>query len=97
MKTTAELMAALPHVLAAPKDAAPVLQLCFRPDYGQRQFPDRQPLEGRWHRGVAGGLFPAVSLRRIGTRRAGGRGLRVTAHNFVARKAVGHRLGQRPT
>lgn len=40
MKTTAELMAALPHVLEAPKDAAPVLQLCFRPDYGQRQFPD---------------------------------------------------------
>ncbi|AWB49499.1 hypothetical protein HYN69_14220 [Gemmobacter aquarius] len=41
MKTTSELMAALPHVLAAPRDAAPVLQLCFRPDYGQRAFPER--------------------------------------------------------
>ncbi|WP_241741530.1 hypothetical protein [Paragemmobacter straminiformis] len=37
-------MAALPHVLAAPKDAAPVLQLCLRPDYGQRAFPDRVTL-----------------------------------------------------
>ncbi len=44
MKTTDELMAALPHVLAAPRDAAPVLQLCFRPDYGQRAFPERLTL-----------------------------------------------------
>ena len=44
MKTTRELMAALPHVLAAPRDAAPVLQLCFRPDYSQRVFPDRLTL-----------------------------------------------------
>ncbi len=41
MKTMDELMAALPHVLAAPRDAAPVLQLCFRPDYGQRDFRQR--------------------------------------------------------
>ncbi len=39
--TTAELMAALPHVLAAPKDGAVVTGLCLRPSYGQRSFPDR--------------------------------------------------------
>lgn len=44
MKTTAELMAALPHVLAAPKDATPVLQLCFRPAFNQREFPERLTL-----------------------------------------------------
>lgn len=38
--TLPELMAALPHVLAAPKDAAPILQLCFRPGYGARDFRD---------------------------------------------------------
>lgn len=37
--TMAELMAALPDVLAAPKDSAPVLQLCFRPGFNQREFP----------------------------------------------------------
>jgi len=37
----ADLDAALPHVLDAPKDAAPVAQLCFRPDYGLRTFPER--------------------------------------------------------
>lgn len=41
MKSTEELMAALPHVLAAPKDEAAVLQLCFRPGYGLREFRDR--------------------------------------------------------
>lgn len=37
--TTDELATALPHFLSAPKDNAPVLQLCLRPDYGQRTFP----------------------------------------------------------
>ncbi len=37
--TTAELFNALPGFLAAPKDNAPVLQLCLRPDYGERTFP----------------------------------------------------------
>jgi hypothetical protein len=41
MVTTEALMAALPHVLAAPRDDAPVAQLCLRPGYGQRSFPDR--------------------------------------------------------
>lgn len=39
--TTAELMAALPHILAAPKTDAPIASLCLRPGYGQRRFPDR--------------------------------------------------------
>ncbi len=37
--TRAELDAALPHVLAAPKDSVEILQLCFRPGYGQRLHP----------------------------------------------------------
>lgn len=36
--TRAELDAALPHVLAAPKDPGRVEMLCLRPDYGQRRF-----------------------------------------------------------
>ncbi|GGW33890.1 hypothetical protein GCM10011452_23080 [Gemmobacter lanyuensis] len=35
-----ELMTALPHVLAAPKDDTPILQLCFRPAFNQRSFPE---------------------------------------------------------
>lgn len=38
--TLAELMAAMPDVLAAPKSDAPIHSLCFRPDFNQRQFPD---------------------------------------------------------
>lgn len=50
MITRAELDDALPHVLAAPKTDAPIERLCFRPDYGARQFPDRLTLT------VAGGI-----------------------------------------
>ena len=39
--TMAELMAALPDILAAPKDEAPVLGLCLRPGRGERAFPKR--------------------------------------------------------
>ena len=42
--TAAELTAALPHVLAAPKTDAAIDSLCFRPGYNQRQFPDRLTL-----------------------------------------------------
>lgn len=35
------LMAALPHIMAAPKDASPIEMLCFRPDYRKRNFVDR--------------------------------------------------------
>lgn len=37
--TLAELRAAQPDVLAAPKTDAPIATLCFRPDFGQRLFP----------------------------------------------------------
>lgn len=36
--TQAELDAALPHVMAAPKDSGGVEMLCLRPDYGLRRF-----------------------------------------------------------
>lgn len=42
--TTAELTAALPHILAAPKTDAPIASLCTRPDRGLRAFPDRLTL-----------------------------------------------------
>lgn len=35
----AGLMAALPDILAAPKDDAPIHSLCLRPGYGERAFP----------------------------------------------------------
>lgn len=38
--TLADLQAALPYVLAAPKDNAPVQQLCLRPDFGMRKYVD---------------------------------------------------------
>lgn len=39
--TTAELEAALPHLLSAAKDNARVEQIVFRSDYNQRAFPDQ--------------------------------------------------------
>lgn len=45
--TADDLARALPHVLAAPKDEAPVVGLCFRPGYNQRIFPDRLTLTRR--------------------------------------------------
>ena len=39
--TAADLAAALPHILAAPKTEAPIASLCLRPGYGERSFPDR--------------------------------------------------------
>lgn len=41
MITAAELSAAMPHVLAAPKTDAPITSLCLRPAFGERAFPDR--------------------------------------------------------
>lgn len=41
MVTMDQLMAALPAVLAAPKDRTVVRQLTFRPGFNQRQHPDR--------------------------------------------------------
>lgn len=42
--TLDELQAALPDVLAAPKDNAPIEQLCLRPDVGVRNFVDELEL-----------------------------------------------------
>ena len=39
--TTAELAAALPHILAAPKTDTTIHSLCFRPARNQRTFPDQ--------------------------------------------------------
>ena len=39
--TTPELLAALPHILAAPRTDAPIDALCFRPGPNQRRFPAR--------------------------------------------------------
>lgn len=39
--TFGALMDALPHILAAPKDDAPIHGLCLRPGYGLRAFPAR--------------------------------------------------------
>lgn len=36
--TTEELMGAMPHILAAPKDGAAIEMLCQRPTYNQRAF-----------------------------------------------------------
>lgn len=65
--TMAELMAALPEVLAAPKateaDPAEVLQLCFRPAFNQRQFPDHLPLTRA--EGVPGERFTSAPWLKL--------------------------------
>jgi len=43
---------ALPHILAAPKDNALIEQVCFRPDYCERAFP--QSLELTVEHGIIG-------------------------------------------
>ena len=61
--TAAELDAALKRIRAAPKDAAPVAQLCLRPRSGARAFPDHLDLSVA--DGIAGDRWPAESwLRR---------------------------------
>ncbi len=42
--TTAELIAALPHIMAAPTTDAPIAGLCFRPALNLRRFPARLAL-----------------------------------------------------
>jgi len=36
-----DLIEAVPHIMAAPKDGAAIEMLCFRPGYGQRNFVDK--------------------------------------------------------
>jgi hypothetical protein len=61
--TMAELMAAMPHVLAAPKDDAVVDHLCFRTGYGQRSFPDRLTLTR--DRGIPGERWMTAPWLRL--------------------------------
>lgn len=61
--TMENLMAALPHVLAAPRDDVPVLQLCLRPGYGQRAFPDRITLTR--DRGIPGERWLTAPWMRL--------------------------------
>jgi hypothetical protein len=42
--TFAQLMAAMPHVLSAPKTNSRIESLCFRPNRNQRTFPDHLTL-----------------------------------------------------
>lgn len=52
LATLAECEAAFDHVMAAPKDNAPIEMLCFRPDYGERDF--REELELTVENGILG-------------------------------------------
>lgn len=61
--TAADLAALLPHVLAAPKDHAPVDGLCFRPGFNQRTFPDRLTLTRR--NGIPGERWRAAPWLRL--------------------------------
>ncbi len=78
--TMDELQAALPQVLAAPKDAAPVSQLCLRPGYGQRAFvknihmtrefgiPGERWLTSPWLKLPDGRPDPRIQVSLLGTR-----------------------------
>lgn len=61
--TMAELMAGLPHVLAAPKTDAPIQILCFRPGYGQRTYPDQ--IEMTVARGIPGERWETLPWLRL--------------------------------
>ncbi len=72
--TRAELNAALPDIMAAPKDAGHVEMLCLRPDYGQRRFVAQITVSARdgipgerwatrpWLRDAAGNPHPGIQI-----------------------------------
>ncbi|TVP69840.1 MAG: hypothetical protein EA339_14010 [Rhodobacteraceae bacterium] len=72
--TRAELDAALPLIMAAPKDGGRVEMLCLRPDYGARRFvPEvtvsvREGIPGErwatrpWLRDAAGNPHPGIQI-----------------------------------
>lgn len=78
--TMAELQAAVPHVLAAPKDNAPIEQLCLRPDFGERNFVDKMQLTRQfgipgerwnyapWLKHEDGTADPRIQVSILGTR-----------------------------
>lgn len=63
MITAAELAAALPHVLAAPKTDARVTSLCLRPAFGERAFPDR--IEMTRAQGIPGERWATLPWSRL--------------------------------
>lgn len=81
--TRAELDAAIPHILAAPKTDAPISCLCLRPARGERQFPDRLHLTRAaaipgerwltepWLRLPDGSPHPGIQISILPTRVAG--------------------------
>ncbi len=80
MPTAEALSAALPHVLAAPKDAGPVTLLCTRPARNLRAFPARLTLTRAcgipgerwltepWLRLPDGSPDPAIQVSILGRR-----------------------------
>ncbi|MEM9851760.1 MAG: hypothetical protein AAF761_07160 [Pseudomonadota bacterium] len=63
LATMAECQAAEAHILAAPRDNALIETLCFRPDYGQRHFPDE--LELTVDRGILGERWEKAAWLRL--------------------------------
>jgi len=78
--TTTELQAAIPHILAAPKNNAPIEQLCLRPDFGKRNFVDKMQLTrahgipgerwnyAPWLKLEDGSADPRIQVSILGTR-----------------------------
>jgi hypothetical protein len=78
--TMEELQAALPHVLSAPKEAAPIEQLCLRPDYGARKFvneitmtrecgmPGERWMKAPWLKLADGRPDPRIQVSILGSR-----------------------------
>lgn len=63
MITAAELSAAMPHVLAAPKTDAAITSLCLRPAFGERAFPDR--IEMTRAQGIPGERWATLPWSRL--------------------------------
>lgn len=61
--TTAELDAALPYIMAAPKDSGLIETLCYRPDFGERVFADN--LNMSVENGVEGDRWKAKPWLRL--------------------------------
>jgi hypothetical protein len=78
--THVDLMAALPHVLAAPKTDAAIETLCFRSDFGQRDFrtsltltkehgiPGERWLKHPWLKLANGEPDPRIQISLLPTR-----------------------------
>lgn len=78
--TTGQLRAAMPHVLAAPKDKAPIQMLCRRPGFGEREFVSKLDLTvtqgipgerwqtGPWMRLPDGSPDPRIQVSILPTR-----------------------------